>query len=124
MALVLTVSVARRITDVAAAVTSAARAIAHGETPALGPFPIQELDELARAVAAAGTARRDTESRLRAAEVRLSDMLGAAPAAIMCIDEHHRVILFNHAAETLFACPADEAVGVAADRFFSQRFLR
>ena len=124
IALVLTVSVARRITDVAAAVTSAARAIGHGETPALGPFPIQELDELARAVAAAGTARRDTESRLRAAEARLSDMLGAAPAAIMCIDEHRRVILFNHAAETLFACPADEAVGVSADRFFSQRFLR
>ena len=124
VALVLTVIVARRIADVASAVTSAARAIGHGEAPALGPFPIRELDELARAVAAAGTARRDTESRLRTAEVRLAGMLGAAPAAIMCIDQHRRVILFNSAAETLFGCPASEAIGVAADRFFSQRFLR
>jgi PAS domain S-box-containing protein len=124
IALGLTIIVARRIADVASAVTRAARAIGHGDTPALGPFPIQELDELAHAVAAAGTARRDTENRLRAAETRLAETLGAAPAALMCIDEHRRVILFNHAAETLFGCPAEEAIGVAADRFFSQRFLR
>jgi len=124
LALILTVVVARRIADVASALTGAARAIGHGDAPVLGPFPIRELDELALAVAAAGTARRDIESRLRTAEVRLAGMLHAAPAAIMCVDEHRRVILFNNAAETLFGCPAAEAVGGAADRFFSQRFLR
>jgi PAS domain S-box-containing protein len=124
VALCLTIIVARRIADVASAVTSAARALGHGETPTLGPFPIQELDELAQAVATAGTARRDTEQRLRAAESRLAGMLDGAPAALMCVDEHRRVLLFNRAAETLFGCPAAEAVGQAADRFFSQRFLR
>jgi PAS domain S-box-containing protein len=124
IALTLTVSVARHITEVATAVTRAARAIALGEAPTLGPFPIRELDELARAVAAVGQARRDSEGRLRAAEARLGAMLDAAPIALMCVDAFRRVTLFNRAAETLFGCPTAEAVGVTADRFFSQRFLR
>jgi len=124
VALGLTVVVARRLAKVASAVTGAARAIGHGDVPALGSFPVRELDDLARAVAAAGTARRETESRLRGSEARLSGLLEAAPAAIMCIDQQRRVILFNHAAETLFACSAAEAINEPADRFFSQRFLR
>jgi PAS domain S-box-containing protein len=124
IALGLAVTVARRIADVAAAVTGAARAIARGDTPVLGAFPVQELDELARAVAAAGNARRDSESRLRAAETRLAAILDAAPAAVMGIDASRRVVFFNRAAETLFGCPTADAVGGAADRFFAQRFLR
>jgi PAS domain S-box-containing protein len=124
IALGLAVTVARRITDVAAAVTSAARAIGLGEAPVLGSFPIRELDELARAVASAGHSRRETETRLRAAEARLAATLEAAPAAIMCIDSYRRVLVFNRAAETMFACPATQAIGVTVDRFFSQRFLR
>jgi len=124
IALGLAVTVARRIADVAASVTGAARAIAHGDTPVLGAFSIRELDDLARAVAAAGTARRDSESRLRAAEARLAAILDATPAAIMCIDPARRVVHFNRAAETLFGCPTAEAVGGAADRFFAQRLLR
>jgi PAS domain S-box-containing protein len=124
VALGLAVTVARRIADVASAVTGAARAIGLGEAPALGPFPIRELDELARAVAGAGHARRETETRLRAAEARLAATLEAAPAAIVCIDGYRRVLVFNRAAETMFGCPATEAIGVVVDRFFSQRFLR
>jgi PAS domain S-box-containing protein len=124
LALGLAVTVARRIADVAASVTSAARAIAHGDAPILGAFPIRELDELATAVAAAGNARRDSEGRLRAAEARLASLLEATPAAVMCIDAARRVVVFNRAAEALFGCRATEAIGMAADRFFSQRFLR
>ena len=51
-------------------------------------------------------------------------MLSGAPTAIMCVDAAHRVIRFNRAAEVLFGCTAGDAVGGAADRFFSQRFLR
>jgi len=124
LALGLTITVSRRIADVATAVTTAARAIGHGEAPALGPLPIRELDDLARAIAASGAARKETEGRLRAAEARLAATLEGAPAAIMCIDAGRRVIQFNRAAEVLFGCEAGEAIGVAADRFFSQRFLR
>ena len=42
----------------------------------------------------------------------------------MCIDVYRRVIMFNRVAETLFGCRAGEAIGVPADRFFSERFLR
>ena len=124
IALGLALTVARRISDVTSTVTGAVRAIGLGEAPALGPFAIRELDELARAVASAGHARRESETRLRAAEARLAATLEAAPAAIMCIDGYHRVMVFNRAAETMFGCPAIEAIGVTADRFFSQRFLR
>jgi len=124
LALLLAATVARRIADVASAVTGAARAIGLGDAPALGPFPVHELDELARAVASAGHARRDTESRLRAAEARLGALIEAAPAAIMCIDAYRRVLVFNRIAETMFGCPATDAIGVVADRFFSERFLR
>jgi PAS domain S-box-containing protein len=124
VALVATLIVARRIAKTAASVAAATRALGHGEASALETLAVRELEEVARAVAAAGTARREVETRLRAAEGRLAGVLEAAPAAIMCLDEHRRVILFNHAAETLFGCPATEAIGVAADRFFSQRFLR
>ena len=124
VALTLAITVARRIAEVAASVTLAAKAIGHGDAPIIGSFPIRELDDLARAVAAAGNARRDTETRLRAAEARLAALIDAAPAALMGIDASRRVILFNRAAEVLFGCPAPEALGVTADRFFSQRFLR
>ena len=123
LAVGLTVTVARRITDVTSAVTSAARAIGLGEAPTLGAVPIRELDELARTVAGAGQARRDADVRLRAAEARLAATLEAAPVAIMCVDTYRRVLVFNRAAETMFGCQASDAIGVPADRFFSQRFL-
>ena len=43
----------------------------------------------------------------------------------MCVDAAHRVIRFNRAAEVLFGCTGRRgAWACAADRFFSQRFLR
>jgi PAS domain S-box-containing protein len=123
LALGLTVTVARRITDVTSAVTAAARAIGLGEAPTLGACPIRELDELARTVTGAGQARRDADGRLRAAEARLAATLEAAPVAIVCVDTYRRVLAFNRAAETMFGCQASDALGIPADRFFSQRFL-
>ena len=124
LAIALALSMSRRIANAALSVTGAARAIAHGETPVLGSFPIRELDELARAVAAAGSARRDSENRLRAAEARVAAILDATPTAVMGIDASRRVMLFNRAAETLFGYATSEAIGAAADRFFAQRFVR
>jgi len=122
-ALALAVTVARRITAVTAAVTGAARAIGLGEAPTLGAFSIRELDQLARAVAGAGHARRDVETRLRAAEARLAATVDATPVAIVCVDTYRRVLVFNRAAEAMFGCQAADAIGGTADRFFSQRFL-
>jgi PAS domain S-box-containing protein len=124
LALVLAMSVARRITDVMGAITSAARAVGLGEAPALGEFAVRELNELARTVVTAGHTRRETEIRLRAAESRLGALIEGAPIGIMCVDIHRRVLTFNRAAETLFGCPPTEAIGNTADRFFSDGFVR
>jgi PAS domain S-box-containing protein len=92
--------------------------------PSLGPFPVRELDDLAQTLIAASATRREVETKLRTSETRLGAIISAAPIAIMCVDAAHRVVRFNRAAETLFGCTAGDAVGGAADRFFSQRFLR
>ena len=116
--------VSRRVRRIVRAIENGAHTLAQGEVPTLGPFPVQELDDLAQALVAAGGTRRELEAKLRASESKLAAMLSGAPTAIMCVDAAHRVIRFNRAAEVLFGCTAGDAVGGAADRFFSQRFLR
>ena len=116
--------VSRRVRRVVRAIESGAHTMGQGEVPTLGPFPVRELDDLAQAVVAAAATRREVETKLRTSETRLGAMISAAPIAIMCVDAAHRVIRFNRAAEALFGCTAADAVGGAADRFFSQRFLR
>jgi len=116
--------VSRRMRRVVQAIEDGTHALAQGEIPTLGPFPVRELDDLAQTLVAAAGTRREVETKLRASETRMGAMISAAPVAIMCVDSAHRVIRFNRAAETLFGCTAGDAVGGAADRFFSQRFLR
>ena len=116
--------VSRRVRRIVRAIENGAHTLAQGEVPTLGPFPVRELDDLAQALVAAGGTRRELEAKLRASESKLAAMLSGAPTAIMCVDAAHRVIRFNRAAEVLFGCTAGDAVGGAADRFFSQRFLR
>ena len=116
--------VSRRLRRVVRAIEGGARTMGQGEVPTLGPFPVSQLDDLAQTLVAAAGTRREVETKLRASETRLGAMISAAPIAIMCVDAAHRVIRFNRAAEALFGCTAADAVGGAADRFFSQRFLR
>jgi PAS domain S-box-containing protein len=42
--------------------------------------------------------------------------------AIITVDEDHRVILFNEAAEKVFGCPAAEVMGQTLDRFIPELF--
>jgi PAS domain S-box-containing protein len=116
--------VSRRMLRVVRAIEDGARTLGQGEVPTLDSFPVRELDDLAQTLVAAAGTRREVETKLRASETKLGAMISAAPIAIMCVDAAHRVIRFNRAAETLFGCTAGDAVGGAADRFFSQRFLR
>lgn len=68
------------------------------------------------------TERKQAEIALQTSEARLQGIIESAMDAIISIDENHRIILFNSAAEAVFACPANEALGQTLDRFIPERF--
>ncbi|HKQ78793.1 MAG TPA: ATP-binding protein [Blastocatellia bacterium] len=62
------------------------------------------------------------EASLRLSEARLAGILDSAMDAIVTVDENQRVVLFNAAAEKMFRCSAEEALGQSLDRFIPERF--
>jgi PAS domain S-box-containing protein len=75
------------------------------------------------------TDRVQAESRLQRAqddlregEARLEAIMRSAMDAIITIDEEQRIVLFNAAAATMFACSAVDALGAPLDRFLPERY--
>ncbi len=68
------------------------------------------------------TDRKQMEQKVRESEQRLEGIIGSAMDAIVAVDEEQRIVLFNSAAESIFRCPAGEAIGKKIDRFIPQRF--
>ncbi len=71
---------------------------------------------------------RDVSDRVRAAdmlarsEARLRGILDSAMDAIITVDERQHVVLFNRAAEEVFGCPRDQAIGAPLAWFIPERF--
>ena len=68
------------------------------------------------------TERKRIEEELRSSRQKLAGVIGSAMDAIITLDGEQRIVLFNAAAEKMFACPADQALGQSLDRFIPERF--
>ena len=71
---------------------------------------------------------RDVSDRARAerlialGEERLLGILNSAMDAIVVVDEAQRVVIFNPAAEAMFGCTRDDALGKPLAQFIPERF--
>ncbi|HEX4984660.1 MAG TPA: PAS domain-containing sensor histidine kinase [Burkholderiales bacterium] len=78
------------------------------------------------AVARLATSSRSEASRMRdaldASKARLSAIVDSAMDAIITIDEQQNIVLFNRAAEQVFRCPREGALGSPLERFLPARF--
>jgi two-component system sensor kinase len=62
------------------------------------------------------------DERTEASQARLDAIVDSAMDAIITVDAAQRVVLFNRAAEQLFRCRRDQALGAHLERFLPQRF--
>jgi PAS domain S-box-containing protein len=112
------------------------------ETPFVEGFRVLRLDGTVRWVRAMGTfyyarngtaqrmlgmavditERRETDEKLYESQKRLAAIVNSAMDAIIAIDDDHRILLFNPAAERVFCCSAADAIGSSIDRFIPERF--
>jgi PAS domain S-box-containing protein len=67
------------------------------------------------------SARARAEKLLSDSEARLRGILDSAMDAIITVDERQHIVLFNQAAEAMFACPRDEAIGAPISWFIPER---
>ncbi len=68
------------------------------------------------------TERVNSEELLARSESRLRAILDSAMDAVITVDERQHIVLFNKAAEAVFGCPRDQAVGAPLAWFIPERY--
>ncbi|HEX4946595.1 MAG TPA: PAS domain S-box protein, partial [Blastocatellia bacterium] len=66
--------------------------------------------------------RRRAEQSARASEARFAAILNSAMDAIITTDAEQRIVLFNEAAEEMFCCSAQAALGEPLTKFIPARY--
>lgn len=66
--------------------------------------------------------RRRAEAALQGSQAQLHGIISSATDAIISINAHQQVVMFNEAAEKLFDVAAKDALGQNIDRFIPERF--
>jgi PAS domain S-box-containing protein len=61
-------------------------------------------------------------SRVEASQAQLEAIVDSAMDAIITVDVAQKIVLFNRAAEQVFRCRRDQALGSPLERFIPQRF--
>ncbi len=68
------------------------------------------------------TERVQAEAALAHSQAQMAGIIDTAMDAIITVDDDQRVVRWNAAAEQLFRCPAEDAIGQPLDRFIPERF--
>ncbi|MCM3905384.1 MAG: sigma 54-interacting transcriptional regulator [Pyrinomonadaceae bacterium] len=66
------------------------------------------------------TARKSAENALKQNEAQLAGIISSAMDGIITINDREEVVLFNAAAEKMFSCSADKAIGKPLEQFIPQ----
>lgn len=107
-------------------INSAGEVIGHlGAMDSLPMFNVArdlQIFKIFGARAAAELERQHMDRVLAKSRQRLASVLDTAMDAILTIDDKHHVTLFNRAAEQVFRCSSDWAMGQPLERFLAKRF--
>ena len=92
------------------------------EGPALLQFLCAVIDQgplltERRALQHSSWALQERNAQLHASERRLEAIINSALDAIVCVDQHQRITVFNPTAAALFQCAARDALGSPVTRF-------
>jgi PAS domain S-box-containing protein len=68
------------------------------------------------------TDRQSLEQKLLESQDRLTAIMRTTTDAVVVIDERGQILVFNAAAERVFVCPAQNAIGTQLERFVPPRF--
>lgn len=68
------------------------------------------------------TERRTVQEALRESQQRLTSIVQSAMDAIITVDQDQHILLFNKAAEQLFRCRAEDAIGNPIHQFIPEGF--
>ncbi len=71
-----------------------------------------------------GTERKLEEVPASESHALLSGVISSAMDAIITVDEDHKIVLFNPAAESMFRCKAADVIGESIERFIPKRYRR
>ncbi len=92
------------------------------DRPMVKEFRGMALLRIFAARARAELERKRAEQALRKSEERLASILASAMDAIITLDTERRITLFNAAAEKVFRCRAEQAIGQPLEPLLSKRF--
>lgn len=111
-----------RIARAVRALQAPARDLGRGESIEVPPLDIQEANEVGQELTRASAILQSTRAALADNEARLRSIVESALDAIIAVDDQHVILMFNPAAETMFCCPASQAIGMPLMRFVPNRF--
>jgi len=99
---------------------SARTGVNHG-TGELGRLA-QHFDDMAESLQERELVLRQAIAERRISDARFADIINNAADAVISVDEHQRIVLFNHGAEKIFGYAASEILGQPLDVLLPARF--